>query len=291
MPELPEVEVVRAGLAQTVAGRTISQVQVLHPRPVRYHPLGQDAFASDLAGRRVGIPKRRGKYLWLPLDGIDALLIHLGMSGQFRIDDMDAPLLPNTRVLFDFTDGGPQLRFVDQRMFGGLQLSPGGANLPQQIEHIALDPFDDAFEPAAVAGKMHARKTTVKRALLDQTLVSGIGNIYADESLWQARLHFNQPTETLTQRRAIELLAASTDVMAQALAAGGTSFDALYVHVNGNSGYFGRSLHVYGRAGQPCDRCGATIVREPFMNRSSYRCPRCQRRPRRVSQRTDSFQR
>ncbi|WP_341729079.1 bifunctional DNA-formamidopyrimidine glycosylase/DNA-(apurinic or apyrimidinic site) lyase [Brooklawnia sp.] len=279
MPELPEVEVVRAGLASTITGRTISAVQVLHPRPVRYHPLGPDAFASDLAGRRVGTPKRRGKYLWLPLDGVDALLVHLGMSGQFRIDDPDAALLPNTRVLVDFADGGCQLRFIDQRMFGGLQLAPGGAELPQQIAHIARDPFDEAFDPRKVARTMRSRRSTVKRALLDQSLVSGIGNIYADESLWRARLHFDRPTGGLSQAKAVELLDSARTVMAEALDQGGTSFDALYVHVNGNSGYFGRSLHVYGQAGRPCDRCGAIIVREPFMNRSSYRCPRCQRRP------------
>ena len=279
MPELPEVEVVRAGLASSVAGRTIGAVHVLHPRPVRYHLSGPDAFASDLVGRRVGVARRRGKYLWLPLDDTDALLVHLGMSGQFRIDDADAPLLPNTRVLFDFTDGGPQLRFVDQRMFGGLQLAPGGAELPRQIQHIALDPFDDGFDPDRVAASLRARRSTVMRALLDQTMVSGIGNIYADESLWRARLHYNRATEGLSQRKAVELLNAAKLVMLESLDQGGTSFDALYVHVNGNSGYFSRSLQVYGRAGQPCPRCATTIIREPFMNRSSYRCPRCQRRP------------
>lgn len=280
MPELPEVEVVRTGLAAAIAGRTIQKVRVLHPRPVRYHPRGAEGFASELAWRNLGIARRRGKYLWLPLDNTDALLVHLGMSGQFRIDDPDASLLPNTRVLFDFADGGRQLRFVDQRMFGGLQLSPGGAELPQQIQHIALDPFDENYDPIRVARTMRSRRTTVKRALLDQTMISGIGNIYADESLWRVRLHFNRATKALTQTKAVELLNAARSVMTEALDQGGTSFDALYVDVNGSSGYFDRSLHVYGQAGLPCARCGTPIVREPFMNRSSYRCPRCQRRPR-----------
>lgn len=281
MPELPEVEVIRAGLAPIVSGRTVEKVRVLHPRPVRFHPAGADGFAADLSGRTMTEPRRRGKYLWIPFDDGDALLVHLGMSGQFRWDPQDAPLLPNTRVLFDLIGSQSQLRFVDQRMFGGLQLSVDGAELPSQIAHIARDPFDPGFDPTAVARRLRAKRTTVKRALLDQTLVSGIGNIYADETLWRCRVHYDQPTTTLGQARATELLGTARQVMAESLAQGGTSFDALYVNVNGSSGYFGRSLAVYGRAGQPCDRCGTPIVREPFMNRSSFRCPRCQRRPRR----------
>ena len=280
MPELPEVEVVRAGLAPIVADRTLRRPQVLHPRPVRYHPLGAEGFAAELAGRTLSTPRRRGKYLWLPFTDGDALLVHLGMSGQFRVDDASAPLLPNTRVLFDFEDDGPQLRFVDQRMFGGLQLALEGAELPQQIAHIGLDPFDPEFDAAQAARRLRAKRSTVKRALLDQRLVSGIGNIYADETLWRCRMHYNQPTNTLSQARAVKLFETAREVMGEALAAGGTSFDALYVNVNGASGYFSRSLAAYGREDQPCDRCGTPIVREQFMNRSSFFCPRCQRRPR-----------
>lgn len=280
MPELPEVEVVRAGLAPIVTGRRISRVQVLHPRPVRYHPAGAEGFAAELPGRVVATPRRRGKYLWLPFEDGDALLVHLGMSGQFRVDAPDAPLLPNTRVLFDFDDGGLQLRFVDQRMFGGLQLSPDGAELPSQITHIARDPFDPEFDVEATARRLKAKRSTVKRALLDQGLVSGIGNIYADESLWRVRMHYDQPTATIGQHRAETLLETAGEVMREALAQGGTSFDALYVNVNGSSGYFSRSLNAYGREGQPCDRCGTLIRREPFMNRSSFFCPKCQHQSR-----------
>lgn len=283
MPELPEVEVVRRGLAPIVAGRTLGRLQVLHPRPVRYHPGGAAGFASDLVDRTMAEPRRRGKYLWIPFVDGDALLVHLGMSGQFRVDDADAPLLANTRVLFDFVDAGAQLRFVDQRMFGGLQISIGGAELPSQIAHIAPDPFDPEFDVDEVARRLRTKRSTVKRALLDQQLVSGIGNIYADETLWRSRVHFDQPTASLTQRRAVDLLLNARQVMSQALEQGGTSFDALYVNVDGQSGYFGRSLSAYGREGQPCDRCGTPIVRESFMNRSSYRCPRCQPRPRRTA--------
>ncbi|MFT3887247.1 MAG: bifunctional DNA-formamidopyrimidine glycosylase/DNA-(apurinic or apyrimidinic site) lyase [Arachnia sp.] len=277
MPELPEVEVVRRGLELHVEGRTIGQPAVLHPRPVRSHPLGVDGFSRELAGRRVDAVRRKGKYLWLALAD-DALVIHLGMSGQFRVNRPGDPLLPNTRVLLPLDDG-VELRFVDQRMFGGLDLRPGAAVDP--VPHIALDPFDPAFDVRAVAARMRGKRTTVKRALLDQRLISGVGNIYADETLWRTRTHFDQPTDELGPRQALAVLRTAHDVMADALAQGGTSFDALYVNVNGESGYFSRFLHCYSRAGEPCERCGTLIVREPFMNRSSYFCPRCQRRPRR----------
>lgn len=280
MPELPEVETVRRGLADQITGRRIERVSVLHPRPVRYHEAGPAAFAAELTGRRFIEPRRRGKYLWLPFDDGDALLVHLGMSGQFRIDAPEAPLLANTRTLFDLDDGR-QLRFVDQRMFGGLQLSVGGATLPAQITHIALDPFDPALDLDAVARRIQAKRSTIKRALLDQSLISGIGNIYADEALWQARTHYDHPTSQLSTKRARAVLRAAQEVMTRSLEQGGTSFDALYVNVNGESGYFARSLNAYGQEGKPCPRCGTPIRREAFVNRSSFRCPKCQPLPRR----------
>ena len=279
MPELPEVETVRRGLEPVVAGRRIAEVRLLHPRPVRRHIGGPEDFVATLAGRRLGGPRRRGKYLWLPFDDGDALLAHLGMSGQFRVNAAGDPLVANTRVLLRFTDGDPEVRFVDQRMFGGLSVSRGGAVLPPEIAHIAPDPFEPLYDPAAVLARLRSRAVSVKRQLLDQTLVSGIGNIYADEALWRASVNGDTPGNTLSRARAGRVLDAVREVMAEALDQGGTSFDALYVRVNGSSGYFDRSLHAYGREGDPCDRCGCPIVRERFMNRSSYRCPRCQRRP------------
>ncbi|MFZ0530590.1 MAG: bifunctional DNA-formamidopyrimidine glycosylase/DNA-(apurinic or apyrimidinic site) lyase [Propionicimonas sp.] len=282
MPELPEVEVVRSGLAAVVPGRTVSTVAVLHPRPVRRHAGGPDDFASTLVGRRFAEPKRRGKFLWLPFSDGDALMAHLGMSGQFRVDEPGAPLPPQCRVRVAFIDGGPELRFVDQRMFGGLWVSPGGAELPHEVAHIARDLFDPELDRTALIADIRRRRSGIKRVLLNQSVVSGIGNIYADEALWRARLHYDTPADRLSRAKVDELLAAAELVMREALAEGGTSFDALYVNVNGSSGYFGRSLTAYGRADLPCLRCGRTIVREPFMNRSSYRCPNCQRRPRAV---------
>ncbi|WP_189043161.1 bifunctional DNA-formamidopyrimidine glycosylase/DNA-(apurinic or apyrimidinic site) lyase [Micromonospora sonchi] len=280
MPELPEVETVRQGLARWVIGRRIDRVEVLHPRAVRRHVPGGAHFADVLAGRTVLDVRRRGKYLWLPLDSGDAVIGHLGMSGQLLLQPATAPDEAHLRVRFRFADDGPELRFVDQRTFGGLSVSEGGATLPSEIAHIARDPLDPEFSDTQFGAALRRRRTEVKRALLDQTLISGVGNIYADEALWRAGLHGARPTDALTGPAARRLLGHVRDVLGEAITAGGTSFDALYVDVNGESGYFDRSLNVYGREGQPCRRCAAPIRREAFMNRSSYSCPRCQPRPR-----------
>ena len=293
MPELPEVETVRAGLERHVVGRTVADVQVLHPRVVRRDLAGPAGFAAAMAGRTVKRAERRGKYLWLALDDEEALLAHLGMSGQLLVGDPDRPLSPHVRARFTFTDGGPDLRFTDQRTFGHLMLVPfahgdldgPGAEtreLPAPIAHIAPDPMEAAFDDGDFAARLTRRHTGVKRALLDQSLISGVGNIYADEALWRARLHWARPTETLKRGEVSRLLEAVREVLSQALRAGGTSFDALYVNVNGESGYFDRSLQAYGREGEPCGRCGTPIRRDAFMNRSSYSCPHCQPRPRRA---------
>ncbi len=281
MPELPEVETVRLGLERHVTGRTIETVQVLHPRAVRRHLAGPEEFAAALAGRGFGSARRRGKYLWLSV-GEDALLAHLGMSGQLLVGEPGRPVSPHVRIWFTFTDGGPDLRFTDQRTFGHMAFVRDGAELPGPIAHIAPDPFEPAFDAAVLAARLRQRHTGIKRALLDQSLVSGIGNIYADESLWRAGLHWARPTETLNGPAVSRLLAAVREVLREAMAVGGTSFDSLYVNVNGESGYFERSLAVYGREGLPCRRCGTPIRREKFMNRSAYSCPRCQPRPRRA---------
>ncbi|GAU70128.1 formamidopyrimidine-DNA glycosylase [Streptomyces sp. NBRC 110611] len=315
MPELPEVEVVRRGLERWVSGRTIADVEVCHPRAIRRHTAGAADFAARLRGLRLGAARRRGKYLWLPVTGGGpaaqtaaegiapivtpsvthglAVLAHLGMSGQLLVQPQDAPDEKHLRIRIRFADTvtpapagaeGTELRFVDQRTFGGLSLHdtvPGDPDqLPDAIAHIARDPLDPAFDDAAFHTALRRRRTTVKRALLDQTLISGVGNIYADEALWRSRLHYDRPTATLTRPRTAELLGHVRDVMNAALAVGGTSFDSLYVNVNGESGYFDRSLDAYGREDEPCRRCGAPIRRRPWMNRSSYFCPRCQRPPR-----------
>jgi formamidopyrimidine-DNA glycosylase len=282
VPELPEVEVVRAGLARHVLGRTIERVEVLHPRPVRRDPGGPEGFAAALAGRRILDARRRGKYFWLPLDSGDALLGHLGMSGQMLVQRPDAPAERHLRIrlVLDGAEETREIRFVDQRMFGGLSVSPGGADLPPEIAHIARDPLDPEFDDDAFVSRVRKRSAGVKRLLLDQNLISGVGNIYADEALWRARLHGDRPGERLTARQVRDLLGHAREVLAEALGQGGTSFDSLYVDVNGDSGYFERSLHAYGRQDEPCERCGTPIRRIAFMNRSSYFCPKCQPVPR-----------
>jgi formamidopyrimidine-DNA glycosylase len=281
VPELPEVEVVRLGLQSHVVGRTITAVDVLHPRPLRRHAAGPADFAAQVTGRQVVAARRRGKYLWLPLDNGDAILAHLGMSGQMLLQAPNAPAERHLRVRFSLDAPPSELRFVDQRMFGGLAVSAGGADLPAEIAHIARDPMDPEFDDEAFIARLRKRSTGVKRLLLDQTLISGVGNIYADEALWLTAIHGDRPGDRLRRRDVAALLGGVRTVMAAALAQGGTSFDALYVNVNGESGYFDRSLQVYGREGQPCSRCGTQIVRVPFMNRSSYFCPKCQPPPRR----------
>ena len=282
MPELPEVEVVRRGLDQWVTGRTVATVDVLHPRAVRRHLAGAADFSAALTGRTITAACRRGKYLWLPLDSGDAVLAHLGMSGQLLVQPAETPDETHLRIRVTFRDGGSELRFVDQRTFGGLSYEIDGAQLPAPISHIARDPMDKEFDDAAFVAAVRRRKTALKRALLDQSLVSGIGNIYADEALWRAKLHGLRPTETMRRPELARLLTAVRGVLGDALGAGGTSFDSLYVNVNGESGFFDRSLDVYGRRDQPCHRCGTPIRRDPFMNRSSYTCPHCQPRPRRA---------
>ena len=278
MPELPEVETVRRGVDAWIRGTVITAVDVRHPRVIRRHPGTAADFAEALVGATFLGARRRGKYMWLPLDTGDAVICHLGMSGQLLIQPPDAPEEKHLRLRFRLRDADHELRFVDQRTFGEMLISPDGADLPAEIAHIGLDPYDAEYSVTDAARRLRARDTEVKRALLDQTVVSGVGNIYADEALWRARLHGTRSTRRLTKAAAVDLLQHVRDVFDDALRAGGTSFDALYVNVNGESGYFDRSLAAYGREGEPCSRCGSLIVREKFMNRSSFSCPTCQRK-------------
>jgi formamidopyrimidine-DNA glycosylase len=314
VPELPEVETVRDGLARHVLGRSVERVDVLRDYSVRRQAGGPGGLVDRLTGRRLDAAVRRGKYLWLLLDPppgdpaavravprLDdvrpdaALLAHLGMSGQLlvRAAGAEPVLSPHLRVRLTLDDGG-HLDFVDQRTFGHLSVTdlvdtpdgrPGGRGSPAPVvpapaAHIARDLLDPALDRDALVAAVRRRRTGLKRALLDQTLVSGVGNIYADEALWRARLHYARPTDTLRRAEVGRVLDTAAQVMTEALAAGGTSFDALYVNVNGASGYFDRSLAVYGQTGRPCPRCGSAVVRDEFMNRSAFTCPRCQPRPR-----------
>jgi formamidopyrimidine-DNA glycosylase len=300
VPELPEVETVRDGLARHVVGLTVQDVEVRRASAVRRHLEGPADLVGRLAGRTLTAAVRRGKFCWLLLDGGDeALLAHLGMSGQLLVRHaVDAaaahPHLRARLVLGDAGTADRVLDFVDQRTFGHLSVAelvptpdggPGGHGspvplLPPAVAHIARDLLDPWLDREETVRRLLRRRTELKRALLDQTLVSGIGNIYADEALWRARIHGARPTARLRPVEARRVLDAAEEVMRAALRVGGTSFDALYVDVNGSSGYFDRSLAVYRQEGRPCPRCGTAVVRTPFANRSSFTCPRCQVRPR-----------
>ncbi|WP_066912717.1 bifunctional DNA-formamidopyrimidine glycosylase/DNA-(apurinic or apyrimidinic site) lyase [Millisia brevis] len=306
MPELPEVEVVRSGLERLVTGARFERVTVLHDRAVRRHEGPTGDLIARLEGRRIDRVRRRGKYLWIDIaDGIDeppaeALVVHLGMSGQMLVDTRDRRDAGSgvdgrdrggddrhLRIRAELSEGRV-LRFVDQRTFGGWLVAPlvvtdddPTDTVPEPIAHIARDPLDPRYDIVPIVPRIRRRHSDIKRVLLDQTVVSGIGNIYADEALWRAELHGERSADRLTARQIVAVMGAAGEVMGEALARGGTSFDSLYVNVNGESGYFERELAVYGREDLACRRCGAPIRRERFMNRSSYSCPKCQVRPRR----------
>ncbi len=281
MPELPEVEVVRRGLQEFVTGKTVTAVRVHHPRAVRRHELGSADLTARLAGATITGTGRRGKYLWLLLGEEAALVVHLGMSGQMLLGDQ--PEEKHLRIAAELDDG-TMLSFVDQRTFGGWMIADvvtvDGTDVPVPVAHIARDPLDPEFDRDAVVTVLRHKHSEIKRQLLDQSVVSGIGNIYADEALWRAQVNGARLASSLSRRKLAEVLDSAAEVMTDALGQGGTSFDSLYVNVNGESGYFDRSLDAYGREGEPCKRCGAVMRREKFMNRSSSYCPRCQPRPR-----------
>ena len=279
MPELPEVEVVRRGLDAHAAGKTITAVRVHHPRAVRRHEAGPADLTARLLDSRITGTGRRGKYLWLTLDDGSALVVHLGMSGQMLLGPCRTRITCASRHC---STTAPRMSFVDQRTFGGWMLSDmvtvDGTDVPVPVAHLARDPLDPKFNRDGVVTVLRRKHSEIKRQLLDQTVVSGIGNIYADEALWRARLNGGRLASSLTRRQLGDVLDAAAEVMTEALGQGGTSFDSLYVNVNGESGYFERSLDAYGREGEPCRRCGAVMRREKFMNRSSYYCPKCQPR-------------
>lgn len=278
MPELPEVEVVRRGLETHLVGRRISAARVLHPRAARHQVGGAGEIEARLADQVVTAARRRGKFLWLTLDDADtALLVHLGMSGQMLVKSAEAEPSRHLRARLDLDDGS-QVWFVDQRTFGYWWIGDLIDGVPARVAHIARDLLSSEVDLKAVAASLKTRPTEIKRLLLNQELISGIGNIYADEMLWEAQIHPRQRADRISAARLLGLLEAGREVMTRALAQGGTSFDALYVNVNGDSGYFALSLNAYGQQDEPCARCGTPIAREHFMNRSSHFCPRCQRR-------------
>ena len=278
MPELPEVETVRRGLAPWVTGKRIKKLEILHPRATR---TGSSISLKNVEGARVIEVTRRGKFLWFVLDRELALVGHLGMSGQMLIVPKKSPVEKHARIRIDFGDKSRELRFIDQRTFGWMSaeqlVKTEKAELPECCSHIAPDIFSDDFDKDAVIAEIKRRKIEIKKALLNQEIMSGVGNIYADEALWYAKIHPERTSSSLSEAEIIEVLRAVKRVMKSALKQGGTSFDDLYINVNGESGYFEVSLRAYGREDEPCRRCGTLIKRISFANRSSHFCPVCQR--------------
>lgn len=306
MPELPEVETVRAGLAPALTNATVTAVDVLDVRSLKRHPGGVQDFIQTMVGAKVLGVVRRGKFLWLPLEvsGVSrqlAMVGHLGMSGQMLLRKPNDPEDKLTRVVIHLTTakGKPvEFRFIDQRIFGSLAIDelqptadgkPGGFSagvgkgkpwqnlIPVQAAHITRDPLDIDFDEDTVLAKFKKKNSGIKRVLLDQQTLSGIGNIYADEALWRTKLHYDQPAASLTSAKAKELIEHVRQILAKAVEEGGTSFDEQYKNVNGESGYFAVSLNAYGMTGLPCARCGRPIKRENWMNRGSHFCPHCQK--------------
>lgn len=301
MPELPEVEVVRAGLAPALVGSTITSVEVFEPRSLKRHDTALGSFEALVTGTQPQAVARRGKFLWIPVSDSQAIVGHLGMSGQMllRTPGFEEPGLLRVRLTLEHPEHGELWwHFVDQRIFGSLavdrlvpleQGSEAGCfgpdaragdwhqRIPSQVAHIARDPLDPEFDDAAWIARVRRKHVGIKRVLLDQNLMSGVGNIYADEALWAAKLHYDRPADAISPAKLRQLLAALRAVLEKALIEGGTSFDQQYLNVNGESGYFSHSLNVYGQQGAPCPRCGTAIRRDTFMNRGSHYCPRCQR--------------
>lgn len=314
MPELPEVETVRAGLAPALTNATVTAIDVLDARSFKRHVGGVEDFIATMVGAKILAVVRRGKFLWMPLElpagrnpGHELAMVgHLGMSGQMLLRTPGFAEDKLTRVVIHaISDDGEkvEMRFIDQRLFGslaidnlvetsdglpggfsnGLGVSPDGEStwwrnlIPASAAHIMRDPLDEDFDEKFVIAKFKKKNSGIKRVLLDQQTLSGIGNIYADEALWRSQLHYDQPAASLTGPKAKELLQHVREILAKAVTEGGTSFDEQYKNVNGESGYFAVSLNAYGMTGMPCKRCGTQIKRETWMNRGSHFCPKCQK--------------
>ena len=277
MPELPEVETVRRGLHTIITGFRIADAQSLHPRAMKSESI---APLASLNGAKITGTNRRGKFMWLTLNRPYVLTAHLGMSGQFLIHQPNRPKATHIRAQFQLKKAlrNLELVFNDQRTFGWLSIEETTNNIPTSALHIAPDPFDPSFDIDATMNNYLRRTIKIKTALLNQEIMSGVGNIYADETLWRAKIHPETLTSDLTKKKIATIIETATTVMQEAISQGGTSFDDLYINVNGESGFFEQSLNAYGQEGEPCPRCGTPIKRISFGQRSSHFCPKCQKK-------------
>ena len=280
MPELPEVETVRRGLSRYVVGRTVAAVEVTGARSVRRQ--GAAELVARLVGRRLEAADRRGKYLLVRLDDGAVLVVHLRMSGQLRFvaaPASAAPVAAHTHVRIGFADGS-ELRFVDQRTFGELFVTGDldGRGVPVALAALGPDPLVDGIDRARLAALAARRRTSCKAFLLDQHVLAGVGNLYADEALFRARLRPARPAALLRPGQLARLVASLEQVLAEAVAARGSTLrDARYVDLMGKAGAFQEAHAVYGREGAPCVRCGRPVHRVRLAGRSSHFCATCQR--------------
>ena len=278
MPELPEVETVRAGLEKYIVGKQIRHAESFHPRALKPSSISP---LSAVVGAKITSVRRRGKFLWLEFDRDFVLVAHLGMSGQLLVQKSIVKNHPHLRARFILSGSSKgytnEVRFIDQRTFGWLSVEQVFEGIPTSVLKISKDPFESEFDLRQVVSNINRRKTAIKPAILNQNIISGIGNIYADEALWRAKIHPEIICEDLNENEIKKVIKSAILVMKSSIQAGGTSFDEQYKNVNGESGYFSRSLKVYGREGEPCPRCRSKIRRIAFANRSSHFCPRCQR--------------
>jgi len=278
MPELPEVEVIRRDLDREIGGKKVKSVEVHGARSVRRHRQRKE-FVAALEGRKVGSVSRRGKYLLCRLDGGQVLVVHLGMSGRLvRTKSAKEPLERHTHVVITFTQGG-QLRFVDPRTFGEMFVTEldGLEDRVEELAHLGLDPLETAMSWDAFGRLVASRRMKLKNALMDQTFLAGIGNIYSDEILFAAGLRWDRMSDSLTQEEVRRLYRSLSEILQDAVKhRGSTLADEAYVDLFGNPGGYQEHHQVYAREGEACRRCRRPIVRRKVSGRSTYFCETCQ---------------
>lgn len=274
MPELPEVETIILSLRPKVAGRRIDRVEIFLEKVVKEPD--PERFKREVAGRVIAGIKRRGKYLLFQLEGGLVLVVHLRLTGQLVYALPQAPRDRHTHVLF-YLDNGAELRFQDLRQFGTMHLIPGDRlNRFRPLLSLGPDALDPALTRDLFKRRMMGRRGQIKKLLLDQTFVAGIGNIYADEILWQARIHPERAVDTLSSWERGKLYQVMREVLTRAIEHRGTTLRD-YVDGEGQPGGYQALLAVHGRENEPCPACRSPIVRVKNGGRSSYFCPNCQK--------------
>ncbi|MDP1511262.1 DNA-formamidopyrimidine glycosylase [Paenibacillus sp. CMAA1739] len=273
MPELPEVETIKRTLNELIVDKHIDHVTVNLPRIIQ-RPDDINAFAMELAGHRITGVERRGKFLRILLDGL-VLVSHLRMEGRYGLYSQDDPVEKHTHVIFHFKDG-TELRYQDVRQFGTMHLFPAGQDLLEKpLNKLGLEPMDEAFTPEMLRAAVGTRSTSIKAALLNQSYVVGIGNIYVDESLFKAGIHPAQPAKSLTDSQFNVLHEAIVSTLGASIQVGGSSIKS-FVNGQGKTGDFQHQLQIYGRNAKPCINCGTLIEKSVVAGRGTHHCPICQ---------------